>query len=946
MPKKIVGHKSPILLDPIRALAQGISISREDNVWDEIPVSLPEFIEGKQYLNQKWNGRLGCRPKLMDILKEAVKPEKREIVFLLGKGSGKDFGSAILHLYGIYRCLCMTNPQAYYGLSPSPIYFVNTARNETQARKVFFSQFVALLKDCPWFQGKFAEPGTMSVSFIKNIEALSVNSQAFGWLGFNILQWVGDELAFFLEKDEDEESASRAEDCWEAAYGSCQTRFPRDYKIIGITTPRFDDDFVMKKFTELKNREDGYAVQAATWDINPNITKEDFKHAFIRDYKRTMRDFGAIPMGVMESFWPQPDTLEQLCSEECKNCPVYKNRLITEDMFACYDYDDCKCNGYMGGGNWREWFVPDPKIEDYYMHFDLAINKCRIGFALGGSCGKVKVELDTFNLKQKFGDNFDKEQLDKEDFYETRPIIKIVALGFITTEARDRRLLKNNEFYYVAIRNHIIFSLKEKGFNIAKITFDSFQSHDMAQILEDHGIGTDLLSCDRDDSVPRTGKYSILEQRVIYPYSQLLCNEAKYLKYVNAKKVDHARGTCFTGDTKVSLLNGDEISHKELFEKYGNNPFYVYSLDLEKKKFVPGKAKCLGIIKRDKIMKITLDNGKEIKCSYDHKFLLRNCEYVEAQKLKIGDSLFPLYRERELGKNRSSLYESYKDIFEDFSWKRTHSMVVKGLGLDTKNKFIHHKDFDSLNNDPENLQLMSFDDHRNFHKELSSRRLKELWKNKEYREKMVFLLRNCWKKKEYREIIFKKRKEWFLDPKNKQRFDEIMKSESVFLKRWRAARSVLEEKIRIRNKSIRLAWTEEKRRKQGHKLEKITDNDRKEMIEMVKNGAVMWDLMDRFNCSGPCIDYNLKKIGFRNLLDARKKLVSNHKVIKLEFTDEIEDLYCLSVEKYENYALSAGVFVKNSKDLWDSFAGTIFLVDSNALITKNAWSFVENDSEE
>ena len=86
-----------------------------------------------------------------------------------------------MHLYGIYKCLCVVSPQTYFGKPPSsPIYFVNVARNESQAKNVFFTEFLGMLSNCPWFARKFAEPSGGKVEFSKNIRALSGNSHAYG----------------------------------------------------------------------------------------------------------------------------------------------------------------------------------------------------------------------------------------------------------------------------------------------------------------------------------------------------------------------------------------------------------------------------------------------------------------------------------------------------------------------------------------------------------------------------------------------------------------------------------------------------------------------------------------------------------------------------------------------------------------------------------------------
>ena len=533
------------LEDPFDFLAKSMTID-SDQDWEEEPVPIQQFIEDKEFLNLKWNGKRGCRPKIMEIAKELAKPEIREAMLLLGKGSGKDFISSIFHLYGIYRCLCMTSPQKYHGLSPgSAIYFVNTARNDTQARNVFFAEFKGMLESCPWFENKFDEPGATSIKFNKNITAMSANSQAFGWLGYNTLQWVGDELAFFLEKDADEESDSRAEECWIAAEGSAMTRFRHHYKLIGITTPRFDDDFVMRKFHELRDNPDGsaFTAQAATWDMNPLLTIEDWKHKLEKNYRRTMRDYGAVPMGVIESFWADPDFIENNVCEICKGCPVYANRETSGDLYACYDYSDCKANAYIGNGKWHDWLHADPNAE-YYLHFDLSKNKDRVGFSIGHVIDYIEVELDTFEIMDGLKKGSKKyEDVDPEDKFAQRPITKIDALGFIDPSSkRDPQMIKNGEIYYDAILKYIVRHLMDRGFNIGKITMDQFQSHHFKQTIEDYGITAELLSLDRNDEVPSQAKDTLTENRVIYPYSLLLCREAKHLKYINGRKIDHAKG--------------------------------------------------------------------------------------------------------------------------------------------------------------------------------------------------------------------------------------------------------------------------------------------------------------------------------------------------------------------------------------------------------------------
>lgn len=549
---------SPILKNPFKHVAQGLSVSDQDDVWEEEPVSIQEFIESPEYCDQKFDGKRGCRPKIMEIAKAIVEENVREVMLLLGKGSGKDYISSLVLLYLIYRCLCMRSPQKYHNLAPgSSMYFVNVARNENQAKNVFFAEFKGHLDNCAWFTDKY-EIQAQKVQFDKNIAALSGNSQAFGWLGYNTIAWVGDELAFFLTNDgsDEDDGKSKAQECWEAAYGSCQTRFPNHYKMIGITTPRFDDDFVMQKFHQLTQQmqEDNtaFTAQAATWDIHPLLTIEDFRRKLNEDYRRTMRDFGAQPMGVIETFWGDPNfMLHNVCSE-CKQCPIYKSyfddkgNLIKDTHYDCWDYDGCTADAYRGNGEFREWFVIDTEA-DYFMHFDLSKNKDKTGFTLTHIVDYLRVEMDMtekIKLQQEIKERGGKkEDIDMEDHIVEKPLIKTDFIGWIhPASKRDPDLIKNREIYYQGIINKIVKPLIDRGCNIVKVTMDQFQSHYFKQTLEDMGIECEILSLDRTDEVPVTGKEATTENRVIYSFNPILCREARHLKYVNGKKVDHPTG--------------------------------------------------------------------------------------------------------------------------------------------------------------------------------------------------------------------------------------------------------------------------------------------------------------------------------------------------------------------------------------------------------------------
>jgi hypothetical protein len=173
-------------------------------------------------------------------------------------------------------------------------------------------------------------------------------------------------------------------------------------------------------------------------------------------------------------------------------------------------------------------------------------------------------------------------------------------------------------------------------------------------------------------------------------------------------------GDCFVGSTKVSLLDGREVSLKELSETWdGKEPIYVYTM--KEGKVSVGAAINPRLTKRDAhTVIVTLDNEEEVVCTSDHRWMLRNGMYKKAEDLKPDDSLMPLYRKpSEKGLPGYELY--YCPIKE--VWHYTHKMVAKdSMGLDVIPwGFIVHHERGPKNNDPRFLEILTRKQHMKIH---------------------------------------------------------------------------------------------------------------------------------------------------------------------------------------------------------------------------------------
>ena len=168
---------------------------------------------------------------------------------------------------------------------------------------------------------------------------------------------------------------------------------------------------------------------------------------------------------------------------------------------------------------------------------------------------------------------------------------------------------------------------------------------------------------------------------------------------------------CFTGDTKVKLVNGTHKTFEELTKEWDKNkqPFEVYSRD-ENGNIVPGVAyeprKTREVYE---IVELRLDNNKIIKCTPDHKFMLRDGTYKEAKDLTKTDSLMPLYTKIQDGYEyiNDTTYRGFThQLFGRFHYNKKIALL--------ENIQIHHIDFNKLDNTRENLNPLTNEEHNGF----------------------------------------------------------------------------------------------------------------------------------------------------------------------------------------------------------------------------------------
>lgn len=437
-------------------------------------------------------------------------------------------------------------------------------------------------------------------------------------------------------------------------------------------------------------------------------------------------------------------------------------------------------------------------------------------------------------------------------------------------------------------------------------------------------------------------------------------------------------GGCFSGDTKVALADGRSLTFEELIAEYDEGKKnYCYTMCDDGSIAIemienPRKTKV-----NAEVLKVILDNGEEIICTSDHKFMLRDGTYKQAKDLTQEDSLMPLYRQlSKLGKRIT--IKGYELVYQskDNRWIFTHMLADEynlrnGAYSVTDGAHRHHKDFNRLNNNPDNIKRMTSEEHLAYHrkmikfslhtetakeaarqvheseeyrekirqimttpkmKKLLSKRAKKQWEDKEYKQYMIdkyleFYRNNAEYRKKNNELLNQAQKLYWSKAENK--VQQAEKTRRYFLghperklelstaakKQWQDS-----ELLAWRSQKTEEQWTDAFRLKR-----KIAYNNtyKDKALKLLKTIQEKYGISDRTIYTQERLRKNDKSLlKYETILqrffsDNEEKLREavlnyNHKIKQVIRLNQKIDVYDIEVPNTHNFALASGVFVHNS----------------------------------
>ena len=515
--------------------------------YEEIPVDIETFLRDKKYLG---NGLIDDEGRftvysywinmLKDIFPDPLLPCQYHTLALTGSiGIGKSFVAVLCMLYELYRMLCLKDPYVYYGLQPiDKITFAVMNITLDASKGVAWDKMQQLLQSSEWFLAKGTVRGEINVEWSpsKNIELIA-GSLSRHIIGRAVFSAFFDEVSFQPNQDV-EKQKEKAKALVNTADARMQSRFMKGDKnptLLILASSKRTEQSYMETFIENKKKNESkttYVVDEPQWVIREDKnSSRTFKVAIgnkflssevipldatekdIQIYRNRGFKILDVPIGYYETFIDDIDIaltdvagisttsssrylsgprIAAIKNHELKN--PFSNEILEignnlEDNNQYYDFFNMDCI--------------DRTLLQYplYIHLDMSISGDKTGIAGVWIKGK-KPPVEG-------------QPPSKELFFQPAFVVSIKA-----PKGYQISFEKNRQF---------IYWLKDNGFNIKGVSFDSFQSADMNQQLAGKGFDTEIISVDKTkDNICQPYQYlknTIYEERLAFFENTLLTEE-------------------------------------------------------------------------------------------------------------------------------------------------------------------------------------------------------------------------------------------------------------------------------------------------------------------------------------------------------------------------------------------------------------------------------------
>lgn len=532
--------------------------------YEEIPVDIETFLHDKKYLGNALydpEGRFTLYPyweeKLKEIFPTSTTTKYNTIVLTGAIGLGKSTIAVICLLYMLHRLLCLKDPYLFYGMQPIDKISISLMNITLEnAKGVALDKMNQMILSSTWFMSKGKMTGETNLMFNpnKHIELItaSSNNQV---IGRAIFANFTDEVNFGLTSDV-EKLKKKQKSLISQIDARMKSRFLRGTYLPTLniiassknSEQSFLEDFIdSKRKNESKNT---LIVDEPQWVVD---SRKDSKNRFwvaignkllanellpldapdflVQEYRARGYNMLSVPEGYYENFVENLDgalqdiagiatasSLKYISGMKWLDCVNEKmSNPFSKEVLKVGDSKDDKVQ-------YSDFFdlskiSPELKSRPLYIHLDMSVSGDKTGIA---GVWIVRKQAQSVEADQS-----------KSLFFK-------VAFSCAIEAPRGAQISfnKNKQF---------IYWLKEQGFNLKKVTSDTYQSAPVLQDLRAHNIDCEILSVDRLTGEGKNKicepyhyfKSTIYEGRIECYKTELLTNEIVGLERLSDGHINH-----------------------------------------------------------------------------------------------------------------------------------------------------------------------------------------------------------------------------------------------------------------------------------------------------------------------------------------------------------------------------------------------------------------------
>jgi hypothetical protein len=549
--------------------------------YDYQPVSPETFFTSNDYV-----GHLArdIFPRWWPELLRINEPQNKihEVILTGAIGIGKTMIAMLCLAYKLYRTSCLKDPARYYGLATrSDIYFALYAITLQTVEETGFQALTGqIMAPSPYFSERFRPESsrTSDITFRKGIKLITGSSQLHS-IGRNLFTLCVDEINFFRTNTKQSEEKDKANKLATDVARRIESRFKQASGevpglILFISSKRSSSDFIERRVEKVRNRDGVVIVDGPRWEFNTKVSLSGLNF-------RVMRGTGSIdpmlleevvfddrgrmtgeirplvnidevegpiievPAEFYENF--REDLVGSLCDiagvAASVTNPLFPIKRIVHDavddalprFFTADEYplhvgsmtqlEELASRNSMAtllNSIYRPARHPNAPR---YIHVDLSLRNDRTGIVMVHPAAHHTVIDKVVASSSNISSAVDYTAIEKS-----------VEVDF----ALAIRSGPNKEQIDIQKVRNFISYLRSLGFNIATVTFDSYNSADAIQRLNEQGFTAAVLSVDKTDAQYRVLRQAIAERRLRMPRNQLLIKELLTLEHnIVDAKVDH-----------------------------------------------------------------------------------------------------------------------------------------------------------------------------------------------------------------------------------------------------------------------------------------------------------------------------------------------------------------------------------------------------------------------